>query len=210
MKQGVKIESTIRTYSSDAALVNDRREYIARAASKLFIAQGYHKTTVRQIAKACDMAMGTLYHYIGSKDDILCLIIDTIVSRFENFYDTLVASPENDPLKALKQAIDIYYKGIDEIQDLILILYQEAGNIKRESWQLIVDLEKRVFAIFRRILTNGVKAGVFSIPDIDLQVHAIATAGQLWAVRRWYLKRHFTLEEFISFYTNLFLKSLTS
>ena len=203
------MKDTIRTYSSDTTLVNDRREHIARAASKLFITKGYHKTTVRQIAKACDMAMGTLYHYIGSKDDILYLIVDTIVCQFENFSDTLVASPKNDPLQALKQAIDNYYKGIDQIQDLILILYQEAGNIKRESWQLIVDLEKRVFTVFKRILMDGVKAGVFSTPNIDLQVHAIATSGQLWAVRRWYLKEHFTLDEFISFYTNLFLKALS-
>jgi len=198
----------MRTYSSDKDLVSARREHIARNASKLFIDQGYHDTTVRQIAGACNMAMGTLYHYIGTKEDILCLIIDTIVSRFENFSDSLMASPQNDHRGALKLAIENYYNGIDEIQDLILILYQEAGNIKRESWQSIVDLEERVFAVFRRILEDGIEAGIFRRTNVDLEIHAIVTSGQLWAVRRWYLKERFTIDTFIAFYTEHFLRSV--
>ena len=64
----------IRTYSNDKELVGQRRYYIAEQAVKVFQDKGYERTTMRDIGKACGMAPGSLYHYIGAKDDILHLI----------------------------------------------------------------------------------------------------------------------------------------
>jgi len=47
-----------------------QRLIVERASSVLF-KKGFHGTSIRDIAAACEMSMGQLYHYISSKDDIL-------------------------------------------------------------------------------------------------------------------------------------------
>jgi AcrR family transcriptional regulator len=200
----------MRTYSDDPDLVSARRKHIADCAADLFAKQGYQATRVRQIADACGMAMGTLYHYVGSKDDVLCLVIDEGVSQFESFFEQTTDFTISDPANALKQAIETYYLFIDRIQDLILFLHQEARNMKTETWQSIVNLETRVFSVFEKILVEGCNKGKFQVSDMGLAVHNIAITGQTWAVRRWYLRKRYTIETYIAAYTAFFLKALSA
>lgn len=52
-----------------------RRGQIMAAASRVFAAQGYHRTTVRQIAQAAGLADGTIYLYFKSKQDLLVALL---------------------------------------------------------------------------------------------------------------------------------------
>ena len=202
------MKQTIRTYSDDTSLVTIRRKQIAECAAELFSRQGYHPTTVRQVAKACGMSMGAFYHYIGSKEDLLSLLTDRDVSQFEDFCEQISGLTLRDPIPVLRQAIEKYYRLIDANQDRILLLHQEARNLHKKVWQSIVDLELRVFAVFEKILAAGCKNGDFDVFNIGLTVHTIVITAQAWAVRRWYLRKHCTIEEYIAAQTDLFLKSI--
>jgi AcrR family transcriptional regulator len=65
----------------NADLVETRRLQIATGASKLFIKKGYFKTNMRDISKATGITIGSLYDYIKTKDEILCLVFDVFQSR---------------------------------------------------------------------------------------------------------------------------------
>jgi AcrR family transcriptional regulator len=56
------------------ALTEERQARIAECALGVFVEKGFHAATIRDIAAACDMSMGQLYHYISSKDDVLFLV----------------------------------------------------------------------------------------------------------------------------------------
>src|ERR1700690_2390131 len=58
----------------DRTLAEMKQRLIAERASKVLLQKGFHGTSIRDIATACDMSMGQLYHYIASKDDILYLM----------------------------------------------------------------------------------------------------------------------------------------
>ena len=73
----------IRTRSNDEKLVQEKRHLIARRAIELFAEKGFKATTMRELAQACGMAQGAVYHYIGTKDDILHLICATASSGGE-------------------------------------------------------------------------------------------------------------------------------
>jgi len=51
----------IPTQVKNQALVTQRRRQIVDAAVNLFIENGFHKTTTRQIAKAAGISIGSLY-----------------------------------------------------------------------------------------------------------------------------------------------------
>ena len=63
-------EFTIRTFSNDQALVKERRNHIVRCSTRVFTKEGYDRTNMRELAEACDMSAGALYHYFGSKEEI--------------------------------------------------------------------------------------------------------------------------------------------
>ena len=68
----------------NARLVDQRRRQIVDGAMQVFAAKGFHGATVREIADAAGLTMGTMYNYVRSKEDILYIVYDfmtTILSE---------------------------------------------------------------------------------------------------------------------------------
>lgn len=60
-----------RLKGSKSQKSDQTREHIYESAMELFRAQGYDKTTMRQIADKAKVATGAAYYYFGSKDEIV-------------------------------------------------------------------------------------------------------------------------------------------
>src|SRR6202011_2819644 len=65
-----------------------RSEQVYAAALRLFREKGYHATSMQDIAAAVGLYKGSLYHYIGGKQDLL-------VQVFERAMSTLIAEVES-------------------------------------------------------------------------------------------------------------------
>src|SRR5262245_26790594 len=52
-----------------------RRAQILAAASRVFARQGFHRTTVRQVAREAGIADGTIYLYFDSKQELLLALL---------------------------------------------------------------------------------------------------------------------------------------
>ena len=50
--------------------VNARRDQIIQVARQLFVQQGYHGTSMRQIARQAGIALGGVYNHFSSKEDV--------------------------------------------------------------------------------------------------------------------------------------------
>ena len=125
----------IRSFSSNHELVAERRKQIAKSAAKLFLKQGYEKTWVREIGAACGMSMGTLYHYVGSKKDILYMIMDQGMIPLHRFIDIVTANYLSDsisPTKALESTVQLLYQTIEQIGDIITFIYLESKNFEKD------------------------------------------------------------------------------
>jgi len=55
-----------------------RRTQILNAAIKVFAARGFHRTTIRDVAKAAGVADGTIYNYFENKTALLLGILDSL------------------------------------------------------------------------------------------------------------------------------------
>ena len=97
------VEGTVRKTSSAAPVrpkrigVRDRmsaerRDRIQLAARKLLSANGYEATTLRQVAKAAGVGLGTLFSYIRDKRDLIYVIFNGEVDRVA---DLALAAPRH-------------------------------------------------------------------------------------------------------------------
>ena len=55
------------------------RETIVDVATRLFVEQGYHQTTLAQIAKDADVAPSTFFNYFPTKVDIVFCVFDAVI-----------------------------------------------------------------------------------------------------------------------------------
>ncbi|WP_114090613.1 TetR/AcrR family transcriptional regulator [Thalassospira profundimaris] len=75
-----------RTQSKDYPEI---REKILRSSAKVFASKGFSTSTIIDLATACNSSRGALYHYFGSKEEILSHIISEHVSQMLSELQTL-------------------------------------------------------------------------------------------------------------------------
>ena len=63
-----------------------RREEILKAAEKVFAQNGFYNSTVAEIAKESEFAIGTLYQYFANKEE---LYYTMMIEKFDLLYRTL-------------------------------------------------------------------------------------------------------------------------
>ena len=203
-------EFTIRTFSSDEALVKERRNHIVRCSTKVFTKKGYDQTNMRELAKACEMSAGTLYHYFGSKEETLYSIINNATSQqagsMEDYANELATV---SPMIALAGPMRKFCEWHDDNQDITLFAYQETKNLPDNARQSILDSEVRILTVFEKLLTRGIEEGEFNIDDPKLIAHDIVVLGHAWALRRWHLRKHWTFKTYVKEQTDAMLRTVT-
>ena len=58
-----------------------RRQAIIDTSAPLFARNGYHATGITELCDANDLGKGALYHYIGSKEELLAAIHDRVMDE---------------------------------------------------------------------------------------------------------------------------------
>ena len=201
----------IPTQVKDPDLVERRRRQIADAAVQLFIEKGFHKTTTRQIARASSFSIGSLYEYFTSKEDILYMVCESIHAEVEHGVSEAM-SRATVGREALKGVIREYFKVCNRMSDFILLIYQESQSLPSQWQKRVLENELRITGLFVEVLARIAASGELpGINDqyIELAAHNIVVLGHMWTFRRWYLARHYSLEDYIKRQAEFILKMCT-
>jgi AcrR family transcriptional regulator len=187
----------------DQRLVNKRREQIVKAAVKLFNKKGYHGTTTREVAQASGFSIGTLYEYIGSKEDILYLVCDAVydevVEKWEGLMDTKLKG-----LERLQQVISSYFQVVDVLQDEVLVMYQETKSLSADALNYVLQKELSMKSMFEKELRACMEAGLIQLEEeeVSLACHNILVAGHMWTFRRWSVQKEFDFDSYCKWQMN--------
>jgi len=198
--------STVRTFSPNNGLVEERRRQIAQAALHLIAARGIEKTSIREIAAASEMTVGNLYHYIGTREDIIHLAINHGLDQVRKLIreiDDLCATME--PREALSAAIDRYIRYHHSNWEGTVFLYKEMGSFAPSLRLPVIEVNSHMHDAFIRIIKRGCKTGVFGAADTDMVASTIVSMGDMWALKRWQFKKNYSLEKYIDNFTQMIL-----
>jgi AcrR family transcriptional regulator len=202
----------IPTQIKNKALVARRRRQIVDAAVELLLANGFHKTTTRQIARAAGISIGLLYEYIATKEDVLFLVCDAIHTEMHAAVTEAVGRTRGrgHPLAAV---IREYFLVCHRWSDHIVLIYQEMHSLPSNWRKKVLENEMRITGLFSKVLADMIHAGRLPALDdraLDLAAHNISVLGQMWAFRRWMLGRWYTIEEYIRIQTRFILRRLNN
>ena len=115
---------TLKAESIREIKKNEKKQRIREAAIRIMARHGYHGTTVSQIAKAANVADGTLYLYFENKDDLLLKILDEIMQHFIR-EGKEVLDKVASPLDRLKALAELHLKNLGSDHDLACIFQIE-------------------------------------------------------------------------------------
>ncbi len=116
---------------------NEMREAILGAAKKLFLTEGYEKTSIRGIAEQIAYSPATIYQYFEDKDDIFLTI------HIRAFDDLLLllktADSVENPIERLEDLGKIYITFAlenPELYDLMFCMHAPMASLhtKKKEW----------------------------------------------------------------------------
>jgi AcrR family transcriptional regulator len=193
----------------DERLIEKRRDQMVKGAVTLFKEKGFHRTTTREIARSAGFSIGTLYEYIRQKEDVLYLVCDTIYDqvhiRLEQDIDT-----KQGTIASLKLAIKNYFKVVDDMQDEVLVMYQEAKSLSKDALPYVLKKEAEMAAMFKKIIESCIKNGELTLTEQESELisHNIIVQGQMWAFRRWTIQKIYTIDQYIELQTKVILQGV--
>lgn len=171
--------------SRNVRLVEKRHEQIVKGACRIFFRKGYHPTTIRMIAKACDMSMGQLYHYISSKDDVLYLVHKHMQKIWREHLKNSDIEKIGDPLKKLTEALRLTLEFMIEHKKLFQFIYTESKYLDKKHLRVVLDMDyKNVIGFWRSLLTE-VKREKSITGDLDFLASLIAYLPVFLPLRGW-------------------------
>ncbi|OPY82883.1 MAG: Fatty acid metabolism regulator protein [Smithella sp. PtaU1.Bin162] len=176
-------------------LIDRRRKQIIQGAVKVFSEKGFHKTTVREIADASGLTMGTMYNYVRTKEDILYIcyqhMTDILSEGLRKAVEGLDDTKEELRI-ILKRNLDLIY----EYQDTIMFLYQESGAYDQDAIHAVLSREMKYVESFEDILRRRFKGQKINEFRLKLAADLLAYTPVILVLRRWSLTRRFdSMEE---------------
>ena len=197
----------VKTMTKDKGLVRDRREQLIRAAIKVFGEKGFHQTTVRDIGRAARLTQGTIYNYVRSKEDILFLVCDRVVTEYQDSVRRAVSGNGN-ATERLAEALRGIVKVMIERQSTILLLYHESHNLDRRSLRVILARVGEFIASFDDLLREAHREAPMPSRNFGLLANIVTYLPTIVALRRWALPQRISPERLIDQLVEFTLRGL--
>jgi AcrR family transcriptional regulator len=134
-----------------AAGYEEQREAIVARAAELFARQGYHATSMNQLAEAAGLSKPTLYHYFRDKDALLVYIADGHVSRLQALVAEVRAlglTPRDELRELVRRIVEEYA----DAQHAHRVLTEDVKFLRPADRQRILDKEREVVAGFAAVV----------------------------------------------------------
>ena len=156
-----------------------KRDRILQEAVKLFYKHGFTGTTLDDIAAELGVTKPFIYTHFRSKVELLAALCQPTIEMSLDAVANAAGSP-GTPTERLHRAMADFAKVVLQRQANIAIFFREEKNLTPEALDAINTLRKKFDRLLSGLLREGVTAGEFAIPDVN--VAALALGGMIsWA-----------------------------
>ena len=197
------IESSIE----DAERIEWRREQIIKAAVERFAVNGYHRTTIKDIADAAGFSSGLIYSYVKDKDDVLFLVFTSIFRTYQREIPRRLEGV-TDPLQRFCTAVRAYCEAVDSNVGATVVGYRESASLRPELRKVIQKVELETNKLISDPIEECIKAGYFRSVNVDLLTFRLVFLAHGWALKHWHFAKVISLGGYIEEGLTSFLNDL--
>lgn len=141
-------------------------EKILTTAQRLFVTEGYGKTSVQMIIKEVGIAKGTFYHYFKSKEALMDTLVNTAIDQQTRWMSNQIMACDGSAIEKLNLFFKLQNQWKGQEFDLLYSVLQVMSSdenilfVKRNQ-------EKNIDyygPLMTHIIKQGVAEGVFHTP----------------------------------------------
>jgi AcrR family transcriptional regulator len=140
---------------------------IRLSALRLFATRGYEATGIRDVARDVGLSLSTIYHHVGSKEDLLVAIATAAMEDLRGAAEEALAGATSPPerLAALVEA-HVFVHGRHQLE--AIVSDNELRALSEPSRKGAVKLRDRYETLWQQVLDDGVASGDFVAEDTRL------------------------------------------
>lgn len=131
---------------------------IMKRAVALFAEQGYMRSTIGDLAEACEVSRGALYHYFDSKEAILFAILKIHVSNLVELIEEAARKP-GEPRQQLRRMVHAIVEYNAHSPGEQVVLLNDLTFLDPKEQDVVRELERQIVDLFAdtlvRIDTGG-------------------------------------------------------
>jgi AcrR family transcriptional regulator len=151
-----------------------RRQSIIDTSAPVFARHGYHATGIMELCAANDLGKGALYHYIGSKEELLAAIHDRVMDEVMLGADR-VAEAGGSPSQQLTMLGSELLDVIHRYPDHVWVFLHEFPALTGERAAQFRDRRRKYEQRVEAVLQAGVDSGEFR--DLEPRLTTMAWLG---------------------------------
>lgn len=148
------------------------RDDILDAAAQVIRKKGYHGASMSDIAEAVNLQKASLYHHVTSKQEILLELLDRALQLLSERISVIATQEASADVK-LRQMIKAYLQSLAENSDLSSVLLFEHRSLDKKLHARHVPHRDKFEGIWRDVINEGVRTGIFTCSDAGLAVRAL-------------------------------------
>src|SRR4051795_2489598 len=154
------VRAETKTESRRSPKWQGRREGIIDTSARVFARRGYHATGISELCEVNELGKGALYHYIGSKEELLAAIHDRVMDEVMLGADRVAAAggaPSAQLAMLGEELLDVIHRYPDHVWVFLHEFPALTGERASQFRKRRGEYETRVEAV----LQAGVKSGEF-------------------------------------------------
>ena len=175
-------EQKVASGEAAATDADRKKTEILRQAAEIFCAQGFHATSMSEVAEAVGLTKAGLYYYVKGKEDLLFSIVTFGMDRLESWIEDAREAPE--PVDRLRRVLRSHAAAITQDGSAVTLLVDEVEALSPEHRRLIEARQRRYFEFVRDTLVEI--GGADERSGIDPTVAAFGVLGSVLWLARWY------------------------
>jgi TetR/AcrR family transcriptional regulator, cholesterol catabolism regulator len=202
----------IATNIKKPELVAKRRQQIMKAAMELFLKNGFHGTTMRQICSASKVNRASIYDYFASKDDILVYIYKLVyiyrdVAYFDIGYDEEFPKINISKWKDLETFIrSVINTSWTRNTKTIQLLYRETIALDKDTKKQVMKIESNLIKWVAENLRKGLGLPTVTT-ELEILANTITFIDAFVPLRGWNMN-HLDKEDLLNFVVNMMMREL--
>lgn len=176
---------TVRSLSKRGEATFDR---VMRIVATMYRERGYEKTSMSALARRAGLTAPAIYHYFGSKEEILAAFLDyTLRDLISNVKASIRGKTYQAKLQSFMKGLvrwQLQQTPFPEAYDRIFELGQLRNSLPDSHRNHILELEREFYEICRNIIAGGVESGEFRDVAVAPTTFAIIAMGDY--ILGWY------------------------
>jgi TetR/AcrR family transcriptional regulator, cholesterol catabolism regulator len=180
---------------------------IREAAASLFFEHGYKATSLRSVASAVGIQVGSLYNHINGKDELLNDIMVAVMDELEASVTEAVEAAGDSAVDRLRAAVDAHLRYHAQHAREVFIGNSELRSLNDEDRKSVLGRRRQYELFIHRLVEEAAKEADADLLDAGLQTYALLALGM--HVSSWYKPRgRLSLERVVEIYTTMCLRQM--